>query len=214
MMQKALLYATKEKPYLLHMPKDNEEFKKGIEFSLASGKEFKEAGLDINNYKLNGKVVAECDYEVEEIFEDNFEDTRDGYVEHFYTLKSYDNFDEGQKVLLKESCLQKHELSNYLGFENGYAIHIKSLHIFDEPKELSEFYSIEEVGGMLFTKPLTKAPQNMQRVSINNWGYASYNPDDIRVLISIRSPWMCLILNRIKDIEVRKSVLNIMKGNL
>lgn len=212
MMQKALLYCAKAKPYLEYkqIPRTLMEIDNSFEGYQCNWVRTE----DDENFQLNGKIAAECDFEVEKIFEDNFEDARDGYVEHFYTLKSYDDFDEGQKVLLKKSCLQKHELSNYLGFENGYAIHIKNLHIFDEPKELSEFYSIEEVGGMLFTKPLTKAPQNMQRVSINNWGYASYNPDDIRVLISIRSPWMCLILNRIKDIEVRKSVLNIMKGNL
>lgn len=206
MMQKALLYATKEMPYLLHMPKDDEEFKKGIEFSLTSGKEFKEAGLDINNYKLNGKVVAECDYEVEEI------DTM-ALSEHIYDDYYNDNIDR----ISKGSCLTCEQMSEYLGTtwdSKGFAIHIKNLHIFDEPKELSDYYKIEDCGGMLFTKPLTKAPQNMMRVSVNHWDFMTYNPDDIRVLISIRSPWMCLILNQIKDIEVRKSVLNIMKGNL
>lgn len=59
---KLLLYCEKAKPYLLDMPKDNEEFEKGISFSLTSGKEFKQAGIDVNDYKLNGKIVAECDF--------------------------------------------------------------------------------------------------------------------------------------------------------
>ena len=114
-----LLYCTKGKLSLRKSIKDKDYYlDNGSEFNIIPKKD----------YVLNGKVVAECNYEVEEIFEDNFEDARDGYVEHFYTLKSYDVFDEGQEALLKKSCLQKYELSNYLGFENGYAIHIKNLH--------------------------------------------------------------------------------------
>ena len=191
---KLLLYCTKAKPYLT-MTTDFVSFRRFDCYDRDLG-------------CLNGKIVAECDYEVEEIFEDNFEDARDGYVEHFYTLKSYDDFDEGQKVLLKESCLQKHELSNYLGFENGYAIHIKNLHIFDEPKELSEYYTkkknnVEEnedlfMDGILYTT-IKSAPQNMM--------YAKQPLKEDKIIISIKPEWLCKILNGEKTIEVRKKVL-------
>lgn len=177
---KMLLYCTKSKPRLFF------DKLKQI-FSLGKIK---------SNNDLNGKIVAECDFEVEEIFEDNLEDARDGYVEHFYTLKSYDDFDEGQKVLLKESCLQKHELSNYLGFENGYAIHIKNLKIFDEPRELEQLETCDY-------KTIKKAPQNMMKCMVlrNDERYDEY------VLISIRPEWLCKILNKEKTIEIRKKVL-------
>lgn len=206
-MAKLLLYCVKAKPYLYGMFSGVFcESKYG--YHLTNDNNVCES----HHRVFNGKVVAECDYEVEEIFEDNFEDARDGYVEHFYTLKSYDDFDEGQKVLLKESCLQKHELSNYLGFENGYAIHIKNLHIFDEPKELS-YYCFTEKSyndtNKIFTdeimidgkwyRPVNKAPQNMMRVK------RVLQEDGI--LISIRPEWLCKILNGEKTIEVRKKVL-------
>lgn len=187
---KAVLYVKKEKPKLYITDKGFvlTDFELGDYFN--------------NKVLLSGKIVAECDFEVEEIFEDNLEDARDGYVEHFYTLKSYDDFDEGENVLLKESCLQKHELSNYLGFENGYAIHIKNLHIFDKPKELSEYYRYCPCSSNPL-QPIKVAPQNMM--------YAYYfkncgeNPE--YTLISIHPQWLCKILNGEKTIEVRKKVL-------
>lgn len=186
---KLLLYCTKAKPYLYRQDDDTFELSNKINYEDISGY--------TNYYGLNnGKIVAECDFEVEEIFEDNYEDARDGYVEHFYTLKSYDDFDEGQKALLKKSCLQKHELSNYLGFENGFAIHIKNLKIFDEPKELSEY-------GMDFPiSPIVKAPQNMMYANGIGERY---------ILISIRPEHLVNILNGNKTIEIRKKILKEMK---
>ena len=193
---KLLLYCTKAKPYLVERLPFNE-------------KKFYQCRKKNDYYSLNGKIVAECDFEVEEI--------EKGYGTHHASFDEEGYFDDyydymtktiDEDILLKRSCLNIEELETY---NPKYAIHIKNLHIFDKPKELSEFYSIEEVGGMLFTKPLTKAPQNMQRVSINNWEYASYNPDDIRILISIRPEWLCKILNGEKTIEVRRKVLKEMK---
>ncbi len=191
---KLLLYCTKAKPYITQ----------GNDGSVYPSCAISDG---IQEWHLNGKIVAECDFEVEKIFEDNYEDDRDGYIEHFYTLESCDDFDEGQEVLLKESCLQKHELSNYLGFENGYAIHIKNLHIFDEPKELSDYKIIRDNGCSRLT--LTKAPQNMMKVKeFKNGMVADY------ILISIRPEWLCKILNGEKTIEVRKKVLKEMLKNV
>ena len=184
-MSKLLLYCTKKK-WRLFFDKVKQVFTLGKVKS---------------NNDLNGKIVAECDFEVEKIFEDNFEDARDGYVEHFYTLESYDNFDEGQEHLLKESCLQKHELSNYLGFDDGYANNIKNLHIFDEPRDIRNYYNIapRTMQDCMNQRALVKAPQNMCNA------YDVYK--NHYILISIRPEWLCKILNKEKTIEVRKKVL-------
>lgn len=81
---------------------------------------------------LNGKVVARfwCD-KVEEIENKPF--TRYGYP-RTKTLDSYN--------LAKYSCVDNCDIKEYLAGGNGTAIHITKLEIFDEPKELSEFWSI------------------------------------------------------------------------
>jgi predicted transcriptional regulator len=166
------------------------------------GKPFYLCGAITENFEsLNGKIVAECDYECEHLY--NTYDIYDDNVLHYFdtdTLK--------EKELIERSCVSNLELEKYFGKSNGYAIHIKNLHIFDEPKELNEVYSIKDIGGgFLITEPLKKAPQNMMRVSLYKWNYACANFDDIRILISIQPQWMCLILNHIKDVEVRRVVL-------
>lgn len=144
-----------------------------------------------NGNAVNGKIVAECDYEVEKIFR-TFDIRKD-----FYTVKV--NVDD----LYNKTCLTYEELCDYLGNGNngsGYAIHINNLHIFDKPKELSDYYQYT-IKGIPNTpaKNMQKAPQNMMRVF-------SWRGDDY-ILISIRPEWLCKILNGEKKIEVRKKVL-------
>ena len=149
--------------------------------------------------KLNGKIVAECDYEVEKIT--TFKDYT-GYEEydiHYQTAK------RDYERLLQETCLNNQQLDDYLQGENGYAIHIKNLHIFDDSRELSEYDKYEyEVfssnGGCIGTewKPIDKAPQNMMYC---------YDDGEKCILISIRPEWLCKILNKEKTIEIRKKVL-------
>lgn len=201
---KLLLYCTKSKPYLL------QGFAKPMHTTDTTNP-FNYSWVLIEKQTantLNGKVVAKCDYEIEEI-------------EYEYNWKGYENIDYftnklTRKKLEKQSCLTNEELKHYLKLKPlccvkgkiGYAIHIKNLTVFDEPKELDEFYSIHNVGGMLLTDELKKAPQNMQRVSTCDWEYGTYNPNDIAVLISIQPQWLCKILNGEKTIEVRKKILN------
>ena len=166
-MSKLLLYCTKSKKRLFF------DKLKQI-FTLGKVK---------SNNGLNGKIVAECDYEVEEIFM--------GYGYETFAKTKTMQLEE----ILKRSCLSENELCDYLP---NYAIHINNLHIFDEPKELSDY--------CVYTKPtfdknnvIEKAPQNMCRVLTKN-GYEY-------ILISIRPQWLCKILNGEKTIEVRKKVL-------
>lgn len=161
---------------------------------------------------LNGKIVAESDYEVEKIFPIN--ETEDDYD---YGLLS-------GKDLLKGSCLSTEDIFNYLQdqnsgtdelFKKGYAISIKDLHIFDEPKELHKFMPIctkkkcngcKYFGGqhqwdIVCNHPrlLSKAPQNMC--------YVVDEKGNRYVIIPVHSERLAMILNGTKTIEVKKKVL-------
>ena len=137
---------------------------------------------------LNGKIVAEFDGEVEEITK-----SISSVVEEWYS-----------KELLKKSCLTAFELDDYLKGKTGYAIHIKNLTIFDKPKKLG----MAHYTTLKSANKIQKAPQNMCIVR----SYYPKNYFEIYILISIRPEWACKILNGEKTIEVRKQVLNCMKG--
>lgn len=213
---KLLLYCVKAKPYL-YKTDDTMIEKQFGDYHTQLNKAV------LNDNCLNGKIVAECDYEVEEILylPNPSEFDRANFLPNEWCYDYIGRYGTSNKSLLKRSCLTTEQLSDYLNTKSndkktfgkdtfGYAIHIKNLHIFEEPKELNEIYKIEDIGGMLFTKPLTNAPQNMMRVSINHWDYATYEPNDINVLISIQPQWLCKILKGEKTIEVRKIVLKVM----
>ena len=128
---------------------------------------------------LNGKIVAECEVETEEI-------------------KIFDkvNWKNEWENKLEESCLTINQLENYLYPNNykGYALHIKNL----KPKILSFDKNC------IFKKPhgnevITRAPQNMQ------WCFDRRG--NRYALISIRPEWLYKILNGEKTIEIRKKVL-------
>lgn len=189
---KALLYCTKKTPYLV---KDDYTFKnKTIYYT-----HYKEPGSW--GLTFNGKILAECEVETEEIRLSAYSDYEDKiYLFDTPTLTN----DE----LTEKSWLCNDELDEYLINEKGYALHISNLFIFENPKELSD-YNIDNSAdygsfGWAFEDneritPLKKAPQNMMRV------YDKF--DNEYILISVRSEWLCKILNGDKTIEVRKKVL-------
>ena len=185
---KLLLYCTKAKPKLYNTDKGFvlTDFKLGEYFN--------------NKVLLNGKIVAECDYEVEEITSEKL-DTGVGYEPIFYT----ETIDD----ISKESCLTQFEIENYLGCKAGgevvgYAIHIKNLNIFDKPRDTREYNTYNRYGKVHIADiPIRKAPQNMM-YAFDYYG----NPF---VLISIKPEWLCKILNGEKTIEVRRKVLKEMK---
>lgn len=186
---KLLLYCTKSKPYLNY----EIDINKRNYFTCIKYKD---------NFNANGKIVGECDYEVERIINAKVEKDADNW----YSCINLTGND-----LLEKSCLTIEQLDEYLKGKWGYAIHIKNLVIYDEPKELNDYDKYEyEVfsgnGGCLGTewKPIEKAPQNMMYVEDNGVK---------KILISIRPEWLCLILNRIKDVEVRRVVLKEMINN-
>lgn len=192
-MSKLLLYCTKNK-WRLFFDKVKQVFTLGKVKS---------------NNDLNGKIVAECDYEVEEI--QNKLTSNNSHLELFT-----DSLIE--KELFEKSCLNRYEMFSYLTKDftkkdesRGYAIHIKNLHIFDKPRELSEYRNNN-------SSPIEKAPQNMmyarQTVPFKKEFLVKGILQEVRgykvneyILISIQPQWLCLILNRIKDVEIRRVVL-------
>lgn len=218
---KALLYCTKNAPYLVHERGwcDCDDMSCSYDCYSVVNKQFL---IDEDAEALNGTIPCECDYEIEEIR--MLEDCNMTFLTQ--TLS--------EEELLKKSCLEGYELGNYLGDNafrhiNGKAIHIKNLHTFDEPKDLSEYsknvehckcdeclenckkyckyyYAKNNITqtintGCIKYAPLYKAPQNMMYV---------FDGEEKKVLISIHPEHLCKILNGEKTIEVRKKTLKYM----
>lgn len=109
---------------------------------------------------LNGKVVARF------------------WFDEYEEIKERFNGDEYIIEKLDELCLSDYEVKEYLGNKKGYAWHIEQLEIFDEPKQLSEFYVTNKGLTYKYIKEyedytndevsfrLKKAPQKMQWVYI------------------------------------------------
>lgn len=108
-MSKILLYCTKAKPYLYRQDDDC--------FELLNKLKNEDTSSYKKYYRLNnGKIVAECDFEVEELRLDN-DDPLGAYWYETETLNKYE--------VLEKSCLTDDELFDYLGeyeptgFENA-----------------------------------------------------------------------------------------------
>lgn len=119
---------------------------------------------DKNNF-LNGKVVAKFRLEKVDKFDMGANQSKD-----------YQTFDD-YKEILKDACLSKRELEDYLGCRLldmdciFFAWHISDLEVFDEPKELGEFsYLVRKFHVDGFVVPLygkvAKAPQSWQYVEV------------------------------------------------
>lgn len=230
---KALLYCVKSKPYLhrtsiekwwwndgCYEPLDYREGFITLDKKTLSLR-YKDGDNDVQlSQALNGKIVASCDIDkVEEIVATKW-DVGCGCA--YYQFKTKD--------LLNKSCLKYIDLANYLDRENGYALHLTNLKVFDNPKELSEYCVIDNTVeasskyrktqyghyGELIEKKVFKVPQNMQVVFENGIlvnHYCNF-PRYKYVLISIQPQHLCNILNGKKTIEVRRKVLNCLKEEL
>lgn len=185
---KLLLYCTKAKPYLF-----NQNIYEFYESKyITSTHKFHEK----QDYLLNGKIVAECDSEVEEITYELYGDL-DWQHDYLPTTNTMDVCN-----LENASCLDRTEIENYLRGNNGYAIHIKNLKIFDEPKELSYYYRYCPCSYNPL-QPIKVAPQNMMYA----YNFKDYDEKPEYILISIRPEHLVNILNGNKTIEIRKKVL-------
>ena len=182
---KLLLYCTKSKPYLIGS--------KDAPYKYYLDKGGKDSVMDARDFIHNGKIIAECDFEVEEIKRE----IMTGIYECSWIKPSkYDWYFD--KDLLDKSCLSKDMLCDYLDGNTGYAIHIKNLNIFDKPRKLNFYHNAP-----ILMCLLENAPQNMMYV----YDYKGGTRFEKKVLISIRPEWLCKILNGEKTIEIRKKVL-------
>jgi hypothetical protein len=181
---KLLLYCNKAKPYL-YLTQEALKERPTLPRSVIDWKG------EIGNDYLNGKIVAECDYEVEEI------------KINLFTYKT-DTLDFAE--LCEKSCLDFNKMYDYFLDENnkaginevvGYAIHIKNLHIFDEPRELRFYYQKYKGDKHLYN--IEKAPRNMM-TAIGKQG-------DVYGLISVTPQEACNILNHKQVVLIRKKVL-------
>lgn len=207
---KLLLYCTKAKPYLYHDKDYCFDTMNTIDLGYKTFKYTNERVYDDETGKflgwanfgnmyehnsLNGKIVAECDFEVEKI-----EKKCVDMFKYCYITDTLNEFE-----LMNKTQLDGNTTNNYLKGKNGYAIHIKNLHIFDESRELYDCLIHPKIEPKYYgCEHLSKAPQNMMYAEL----------DDIKyILISIRPEWLCKILNGEKTIEVRKKVLKGMIKN-
>lgn len=186
---KLLLCCTKQKPYLYR--EDDDTFKL----------ENKQLNEDTNEYKKyyglnNGKIVAECDFEVEEIIKNELISPR--IILDVIQTKLLQPID-----LSRKSCLSSEELKSY---NPNFAIHIKNLNIFDKPRELSEFAYKPKNG---YWKECW-----LQLDRVNNMKYCyEKHPvnntvtDKQYIVISVKPEEMCRILNKEQNILIRKRVL-------
>lgn len=186
---KLLLYCTKAKNELERLEIEHGDFWYGCPTYTG------------NETPLNGKIVAECDCDKVEFIKLI---TDDPLGAPFYETDTLDEED-----ILKQSCLNADELYKYLEKNNGYALHLSNLKVFDEPKELSEFKTKQtccknSFGHLVYEYyPIKKAPQNMMKCFDKK--------GNEYILLSIKPQHLYNILNGDKTIEVRKKILNCMK---
>lgn len=203
---KLLFYTTKSRPWLIRIAQ-------GLRHMLNSDKNPYDIHPDTT--VLNGKIVAESNFAVEEIFyKDGTMFQAELGILGFRTTYMYED------DLLSKSCLSYKQLNEYLrdSSPNGYAIYVRNLKEYDKPKELSDYFTEKSYNDInqIFTdevmidgkwyRPINKAPQNMM--------YAYDSQGNKYILISVRPNWMCKILNKDKTLEIRRSVLKEMLQNV
>ena len=110
-------------------------------------------------YTYNGFVASVCwlanHKVVARFWCDKVEEIKRIYPSWDFKIFAWETETLSQGELEIKACLETKELRNYLAFkENGYAIHITKLEIFDKPKEIREF---EKVGS--FLNPTVKCPK-------------------------------------------------------
>ena len=223
---KALLYCKKVKPYLADFKGDYQTYSNGKELD-----ELFDKGFNPNDIMsiLNGKIVAECDIEVEKIvFKHIHERDKFGILhnESWYEYKGLNvthyECDLASKSGFKDSSFLFDFLFDYLvdkeGYpQDGYAIHIKNLHIFNRPLELNRWtvkapkvvsdiicdsctnfgFNCKKCEDYWDYYPLEKAPNNVRIV---------YDQLEKRVFIPISSSQMCKALNEELTVIVKKYI--------
>ena len=181
------IYCTKEKKEHLIMDIDNRVGINPVPYCYGD-EELN--GKVVAKFTLNNVEELSCEFHKEPLFGKNTcyqgvnlivrdeYDTQEYYVYDIQTTNEEGNSDEEivkKSKFLQQCCLTLTDIKNYVGNkETLYSWHISNLEIFDEPKELCEFKRCTEKTCiyekchkyMHCLKPLTKAPQNMCYVEV------------------------------------------------
>lgn len=232
---KLLLYCTKAKPYLIHESGDydcDDMCCSYNNFAIVDKQNLYNDDISLQE-TLNGKIVAECDFEVEKYLTEKSLFSNELRIVNKHLYEGVAKYSETEKMLdnlLKQSCLNIKELTKYMGTEISviiqkdlYAIHIKNLVIYDEPKELREYcygvyprtnsiidqFKINDYSSISVMYECDKAPKNMARVF--TWDWNEGKSDDTYVLISVKPEELCRILNEEQTILLKKRVLKEME---
>jgi len=189
---KALLCCMNRKPWLVRNESDKYWYTMK-QFQLDTFK---------NVRTFNGLIIAECDFEVEEI-----------------DCKKADKIDR----FYKYSRLTYRMLDEYLKGNNGYAIHIKNLHIFDYPEETGRYSTrTRKVVSDIICDSCTAFGFDCRKCPD---GYDYQNVGYIRrmmkvygrtagseyIAIPVTPEEMCRIANKEQIVLVRRTVLKEMK---
>ena len=195
---KLLLYCNKARPILRKLDKyflgshtDGYYWKKG----------------QTTPYSVNGKIVAECDFEIEEIKKANYD-----CILFTNTLDT--------ENLINKSCIDYFKLEEYLkpnwnkedDLQNldtvGYVIYIKNLHIFDTPLELNNFLYEDDTEGHYGVWEVERTPANYTIIAtdVKDIGGVYCCRGTYGRLLALSSHELCDILNGKKTIIVRKRI--------
>ncbi len=139
-------------------------------------------------YLSKNKPILDCDVKLNGKIVAEAECELVEKEEYSYLCDEYATFDDDR---LENACLSRKQINEYGKYKPLYLIHLKNVKPFYEPKELS-YYGLK------------KAPQNMCCLYDENGNI-------IAVVISIKSPHMCNIMNGFKTIEVRTHIVNALK---
>lgn len=150
-----LIYCTMAKPLIYQDYTTNDDG-----YTYLSG--YGIASYDKEACIINGKIVAQFDLNQIEKYEFGIYDAEYfGLGDIIYSINPF------PVSVCSKSCLTYEEIKKYSGGKNISAIHIFNLKVFDKPKELSDFSSVEygDKGAWHFQKsPISRAPQNMMAV--------------------------------------------------
>lgn len=179
---KLLLYCTKAKPYLFENVKCLKDV--GNEYYTYNNNKY------LEDKTLNGKIVIECDFDVEEIF---------GISRGTNQPDKYDF--KWKDRILNGACLTNDQMNDYIPH---YAIHLKNLNIFDEPRFIQDYSKNENPYNYI-----ENAPKNMMYA----YDVKSFNNFEKKILIPVSPEEMCRIANKEQTIIVRRNVLKEMFKN-
>ena len=225
---KALLYCNKNLPYVFGSKQVQGPYQ--IFYNWQKMKRHVPSTLKstISSNVINGKIVAECDFDIDYVF----------YISYSYPFEDDGEYETSHNWDLRKCNLKDdYEIFEYLTNDGtidepicSYAIRFSNIEIFDTPEKLSSYYkenyadiygyyehmSIARSQGLgcgtiYPSEPeekdyvLTKAPNNMKFV-YNDIG-------DKYLLIPINPKDLCGILNNKIDTIIKKRVLKEMLKN-